>query len=190
MRLRLILYLISLLQITSILSAQSLLFCQIEDEVLPVAEVKAGRPLCFTGDSLIKGSSESVTMVPERSFGQGFIDVEIIRNERDGVADNGGVLEFTAHRSWYLLVCKLVPDRDLTNCYFTLKLDSYGEKSHYLGSLGDLVAGEEKMLRVFVKLKYEMPDQLHIFSGMEEIRTSLVHSVYQYEEGELIFAAR
>ena len=172
------------------MSAQSLLYCQIEDDVFPVAEVKGGRPLCFTGDSLVKGSSESITMVPERSFGQGFIDVEIVKNERDGVANNGGVLEFTSHRSWYLLICKLVPDRDLPNCYFTLKLDSYGDKSHYLGSLGDLVAGEEKMLRVFVKLKYEMPDQLHIFSGMEEIRTSLVHSVYQYEEGQLIFAAR
>lgn len=169
--------------------AQSLLYCDIEGNFLPVAEVKGGRPLCFTGDSLVKGSSENIVMAPERSFGQGFIDVEIVKNTREGVTDNRGVLQFTSHRSWYLLICNLMPDIDMPNCYFSLKLDSYGEKSYYLGSLGDLVAGEEKMLRVFVKLQYEMPDQLHIFSGMEEIRTSLVPTVYEYEEGELIFAA-
>lgn len=189
MRIYPILILSSVLQVGSFSHAQSLLYCQIEDEFLPVAEVKGGRPLCFTGYSLVKGSSDSVIMAPERNFGQGFIDLEIVENERDGVANKGGVLQFTSHRSWYLLICKLVPDRDLPNCYFTLKLDSYGEKTHYLGSLGDLVAGEEKTLRVFVKLKYEMPDQLHIFSGMEEIRTSLVPTVYEYDEGELFFAA-
>gem|GEM_PF-1797736 len=34
-----------------------------------------------------------------------------------------------------------------------------------------------------------MPDLLHIFSGMEDIRTSLVPTVYEYDEGELFFAA-
>lgn len=170
--------------------AQSILYCQLGDELVPVQSVRGSVPMCFTGDSLVKGKQKDVIMVPAESFGEGFIDIEVVKNKRGGVFNNNGVLQFESPRGWFLLICRLVADRDIPDCYFTIGFDQYGEKSCYSRSLGDLKEGEEKSLRVYLKLGYEMPDQLHVFSGMEEIRTSLLPSNYQYQQGELVFASK
>jgi len=174
----------------SAVQAQSLLYCQYGDELLPVESVRGSVPMCFTGDSLVKGKQKDQVMFPAEQFGEGFIEIEIVKNKRGGVFNNGGVLQFESPRGWYLLVCRLIADRDIPDCYFTIGFDQYGEKSCYSRSLGDLKEGETKSLRVYLKLGYEMPDQLHVFSGMDEIRTSLLPTEYQYEEGELVFASK
>ncbi len=178
-----------LLAPSGIVQAQSLFYCSVGDETLPVAAVRAGDPLCFTGDSLVKGHRKKAVLHPVTSFGEGFVEVEVVKESRSGVTQIDGVLHFESSRNWYLLVCRLVPDRDMSDCYFSIQFDTYGKTSYLFRSLGEMKSGEEKMLRVYLKLNYEMPKQLHVFSGMEEIRTSLIPAPYRYEGGGLAFAS-
>ncbi len=172
------------------LPAQSLFYCQFGDDYLPVASVKGGVPLCFTGDSLVKGNAKDAVLAKADQFGEGFVEIEILKNDRDGVENHGGVLKFKDSRSWYILVCRLIPDRDMVDCYASIGFDSYGKKSYILRSLGNLKAGEPKMLNVYLKLNYEMPEQLHVFSGMDEIRSTLLPTEYQYYQGQLVTASK
>ncbi len=180
---------ITLFALSGYVQAQSLFYCPVDDESLPVASVKAGDPLCFTGDSLVKGHRKQAVLHPATSFGEGFVDIEVVKESRSGVSEIDGVLHFESSRTWYLLVCRLVPDRDMSDCYFSIQFDTYGKTSYLFRSLGELKSGEEKMLRVYLKLNYEMPKQLHLFCGMEEIRTSLIPASYRYESGGLAFAS-
>lgn len=182
-------YIFVFLLVGPAMRAQSVLYCQFGNEYLPVESVKSGNPMCFTGDSLVKGNSNDLVIAPADQFGEGFIDIEIVTNKREGVIDNDGILQFQSPQGWYLLICRLIPDRDFSDCYLSLGLDRYGEKSFYPRSIGELKQGEEKSLRLYIKLGYEMPDQLHLFSGMEEIRTSLLPFEYSYDQGQLVFAS-
>ncbi len=171
------------------INAQSVLYCLNDGQYLPVAEVNRGIPLCFTGDDLIRGSAKKLTLLPSDSFAEGFLKIDIRKNERAGVTKSGGVLMFNSSQNWYTLICDVTSDADLSDCYFALGFDTYGKKSFYCRSLGPLKAGKKKTLRVYVKLGYEMPDNLHFFSGMEEIRTSLVPINYSYEDGHFELAS-
>ncbi len=182
--------LVFICSLSPIAEAQSLLYCQFGDELLPVESVKGSSPMCFTGDSLVKGKQKDLVILPAERFGDGYIEIEIIKNKREGVSNNNGLLQFESSRGWYLLICRLVADRDIDDCYYSIGFDHYGEKSCYTKSLGNLKKGEKKYLRVYMKLGYEMPDQLHVFSGMDEIRTSLLPSAYRYDQGQLVFASK
>lgn len=163
--------------------AQSSLNCDIDGDFLPVFEIKGRMPYCFTGDDLVKGEPEALTMLPTSKFGEGFIEVSVVKNERRGVVSQDGLLRFTSRQARYRLHAKIVSQTDLSNCYFAMRFDTYGKMSYLCNSLGDLEAGKVYSLDISTKLGYEMPQQLHIFSGMEEIRTSLVPIAYDYEEG-------
>ncbi len=177
------------LSVSSFASAQSLLQCLKDGDYLPVASVSSGAPMCFTGDSLLKGKRADLVMSPAESFGEGFVDVEIRKHSREGVVENDGVVQFVSIKGWYLFLCNITPDRDLNDCYYAVCFDTYGLKSYYTRSLGHLKANQTTTLRVYMKLGYEMPDQLHMFSGMEELRTSLVPTGYQYDSGDLVYAS-
>ena len=173
----------------SITNAQSLLYCYKGDDYLPVANVIAGVPMCFTGDSLLKGKRADLILYPSTDFGEGFIDIEVVEHSREGVVNQKGVLYFVSTRGWYLLHCKITADRDMQDCYGALRFDEYGRCSFYMKSLGDLKVGETKTFRVYMKLGYEMPERLHLFSGMNEIRTSLIPRRYEYDANLIDYAS-
>ena len=184
-------FLVVFLALTPVsLLAQSLLYCLQDGEYLPVAEVNRGAPLCFTGDDLVKGSAKSLTLLPAESFADGFLKIEVKKNLRMGVAKKDGILMFSSSQNWYTLLCDVISDRDIEDCYYAIAFDTYGVKSFYCRSLGPLKAGKRKSLRVYVKVGYEMPNQIHFFSGMEEIRTSMIPMTYFYQNGSLEFASR
>ena len=167
-----------------------MLNCLMDGEYLPVAEIRNTVPYCFTGDYVVRGSKKALKLLPADEFTDGFVEVAVSKNERAGVVNDNGILTFTSPREWYSFVATITPDRDLSDCYFAVGFDTYGVKSYYTKALGDLTAGKKRTIRVYMKLGYEMPDQLHIFSGMEEVRTSLVPSDYSYQNGYLLLAAK
>jgi len=170
--------------------AQSSLSCLVDGEYLPVFEVRNKTPYCFTGDGLIKGRRDNLTLLSTEDFTDGFAQIEILKNVRAGVSREDGLLIFASSSDWYLLIAKITPDRDLNDCYFSLGFDTYGTKSYLIRDLGDLEAGKSRVIQVYVKLGYEMPEQLHLFSGMEEVRTTLMSEKYSYENGRLLLASR
>lgn len=172
------------------LFGQSVLHCHVDGMWMPVEEMKGAQPYCFTGDSLVKGSREDMTLLPTADFGEGFIDIEIKANMRQGVVQKDGILRFTSDKSWYLMKARVVSDTDLENCYYAMRFDTYGTYSYYCRPIGDLKAGKPKTIEIFMRLGYEMPQQLHVFSGMEEIRTTLVPTAYSYNFGHFTIASR
>lgn len=170
--------------------AQSVLSCLVDGAYLPVAEIRSTVPYCFTGDGVVRGKKKQLALFPAERFAEGFVEIEIRRNQRAGVVKRDGILLFTSQRDWYSFIATIIPDRDLPDCYFAFGFDHYGVKSYYTKALGDLVAGKKRTIRVYTKLGYEMPDQIHIFSGMEELRTSLIPNGYFYQNGHLLLAAR
>ena len=183
-------WIVLLLSSLAEVSAQSVLNCLIGGKYLPVAEIRNTIPYCFTGDSVVRGSKKELALLPADEFADGFVEVAVNKNERSGVVNENGILVFVSPRDWYSFVATITPDRDLSDCYFAVGFDTYGVKSYYTKALGDLEAGKNRTIRVYMKLRFEMPDQLHIFSGMEEIRTSLVPSDYSYRNGDLLLAAK
>lgn len=171
-------------------NAQSALHCLIDGGWLPVAEMKGKVPYCFTGDGLVKGDAESVTMLPVSDFADGFLKVELVSNTRSGVVDNGDVLQFTSREGWYQMTAMVTSDVDLDDCYYVMRFEMYGEIKFYCRPIGALKAGKTQRVELFTKLGYEMPQQLHIYSGMEEVRSSLVPHEYRYEFGEFLLASR
>lgn len=172
--------------LTTMAMGQSVLHCLEGGRLFPVMELRGKAPYYFTGDALERGSGEGLRLVPGERFAEGFIDLKVREQFREGVSKKGGTVTFSGRPEWYLLVCEITPDRDFENCYYALSLDTFGKKSYYARPLGDLQAGKTRFLRVYVKLDYEMPDQLHIFSGMSEIRTTLIPRSYAYEYGMLV----
>ena len=170
--------------------AQSVLNCLLDGMYLPVAEIRNTVPYCFTGDSVIRGEKKALTLLPADSFTEGFVKIDIRRNRRAGAVYQDGILTFASPRDWYSLIATIIPDRNLSDCFFAVGFDTYGVKSYYTKAIGDLTAGKKRTIRVYMKLGYEIPEQIHIFSGMEELRTSLVPSDYYYQNGHLLLAAK
>lgn len=170
--------------------AQSALHCLHDGMWLPVAEVKGTMPYCFTGDDLVKGSKEEMTLLPVEDFAEGFIDVKVLKNVREGVSNSDGILRFSRDKAWYLMKATLVSDIDIEDCYYALRFETYGTFSYYCRPIGALQAGKPKSVEIFMKVGYEMPQQLHIFSGMEEVRTTLVPTEYSYNYGKFTIASR
>ncbi|MDQ8204516.1 hypothetical protein [Pelagicoccus sp. SDUM812003] len=175
---------------SNVVQAQSSLHCLMEGSWLPVAEVKGREPYCFTGDSLVRADQAEVAMLPEKSFEQGYIEVEVISNKRGGIQNREAGVQFVSSNGWYELIARLKPDRDLDDCYLVLRFDSFGDVRYYVQGLGDLKEGKAKRINVFTKVQYEMPQQLHLYSGMLEVRSSLVPNEYCYSGGELLFASK
>ncbi len=169
--------------------AQSQLHCLQDGLLYPVAEMRSGAPYYDAGDRLIRGSRKSLTMLPSSEFGYGFIRVEILENVRSGKPSTKSSLKFGPERAWYLLKARVVADIDLEDCYCVLRFESYGEVTFRLKSLGNLKAGQARTFEIFTSVGYETPQQLHIYSGKEEIRSSLVPGDYRYDFGQLVMAS-
>lgn len=165
------------------LQAQSTLHCLEKGSWLPVFEVKGGNPYCFTGDGLVKSAEEKVTMLSSSSFGNGFLEVEVLENVRSGVANSDGLLRFTAEHGWFRFSARVTAQEDIEDAYFIMRFDKLGDAEFTCKSIGDMKAGKPKLISVFRKLDFQMPEQLHFYSGMEEIRTNLVPSSYDYKFG-------
>ena len=170
--------------------AQSGVHCLIDGSWLPVAEIKGKVPYCFTGDGLAKGELDAVTMLPAEEFGEGFLKVTLESNKRTGVVDGGDdVLRFTSREGWYQMTALVTSDVDLSDCYYVMRFESYGEIKLLCRPIGALKAGKPQRIEIYTKLRYEMPQQLHIYSGMEELRTSLIPGAYRYDFGEFLLAS-
>ena len=167
---------------------QSVLHSLKDGAFFPIVELKGRMPYCVTGYGIEKALKDKVTLLPSEDFVNGFVDVEIIANKRKGIATTSGssLNRFTSHNSWYSLKCRIVSNADLEDCFYALRFDTFGKSSFYCRSIGDLKAGKSKLIEVFMKINYEMPKQLHIFSGAGELRTTLVPGAYSYENGEFL----
>lgn len=179
--------LLSVLGVSSV-SAQSALHSLIDGGWVPVAEMKGKIPYCFTGDGLVKGDEDRVTMLPVSDFGEGFVKVDLVSNQRSGVDRSDEVLRFTSREGWYQMTALVTSDVDLSDCYYVMRFEMYGEIKFYCRPIGTLSAGKTQRVELFKKLGFEMPQQLHIYSGMEEVRSSLVPGEYRYEFGEFLLA--
>lgn len=175
--------------VCSLSAAQSSLQCLDNDTWLPVYEVRGKTPYCFTGDDLVRGDSETLTMLSSEEFGDGFLEVKIIENARSGVVNTDGFLRFTAERGWFQFSAKVKSTVDIDDAYFVMRLDCYGEASYICGSLGSLKAGKSRTVAILTQLQYEMPKQLHFFSGSSEIRSDLIPTNYRYEYGTFLLAS-
>lgn len=168
------------------IQAQSVLHCLENGSWLPVFEIRGETPYCFTGDGLVKSSSEKLTMLSNQTFSKGFLEVEILENIRSGVENVDGGLRFTSEKGWFQFVARVTALQDVSDAYYTMRYNSLGEAVFYCGSIGDLKAGKSKTITIFRILKFEMPEQLHFYSEMEEIRTNLVPSRYTYRFGDFV----
>lgn len=166
--------------------AQSALHCLESGSWLPVFEVKGGFPYCFTGDGLVKSSSEKLTMLSNPHFSEGYLEVEILENIRSGVSSADGALRFTSESGWFQFTARVTATEDVRDAYFIMRYDKLGDAAFSCKSIGTLKAGKSKVITLFKKLEYEMPEQLHFYSGMEEIRTNLVPSSYTYQFGDFL----
>ncbi|WP_309029111.1 hypothetical protein [Pelagicoccus enzymogenes] len=151
---------------------------------LPVYEVRGNFPYCFIGDGLLKSSSDRVTMLSSKAFADGYLEVEILENTRSGVVQSDGVPRFTANAGWFQFTARVTAMDDVSDAYFVMRYDKLGEAAFSCRSIGDMKAGQSKVITLFKKLQYEMPEQLHFYTGMEEIRTNLVPSSYTYRFGD------
>ncbi len=166
--------------------AQSALHCLESGSWLPVFEVKGGSPYCFTGDGLVKSSSDKLTMLSNPTFSEGYLEVEILENIRSGVSSADGALRFTSEYGWFQFTARVTAHEDVGDAYFVMRYDKLGDAAFSCKSIGSLKAGKSKLITIFKKLEYEMPEQLHFYSGMEEIRTNLVPSSYTYQFGDFL----
>lgn len=161
-----------------------------DGEWLPVYEVRGKFPYCFTGDGLVRGSDDDLTMLSSPEFGRGYLEVEIVENKRLGVSRTDGALKFTSEKGWFQFSAKVTSDEDIEDAYFVMRFDRFGDASYFCRSVGPLKAGKSKMISIFTQLGYEMPKQLHFYKGMEELRTNLVPTHYRYEFGDFQLAAK
>lgn len=166
------------------LNAQSTLHCLEDGAWLPVYEVRGGAPYCFTGDGLLKSAPEKLTMLSNTHFSDGYLEVEILENIRSGVVTSDGAPRFTSDRGWFQFAARVTASEDITDAYFIMRYDRLGEAAYSVKSIGDIKAGKSKLITLFKKLDYEMPEQLHFYSGMEEIRSNLVPASYTYKFGD------
>ncbi len=125
-------------------------------------------------------------MLSSSEFGKGYLKVEILENTRSGVDSSGGAPRFTAEHGWFQFSARVTAQQDSSDVYFVMRYNRLGEAAFNCKSLGDMRAGQTKIITFFKKLDYEMAEQLHFYSGMEEIRTNLVPSSYTYQFGDFI----
>ncbi len=168
------------------LKAQSTLHCLEDGAWLPVFEVRGESPYCFTGDGLLKSSNDKVTMLASNSFSDSYIKVEVLENIRSGVVKSDGALQFTSEHGWLQFTARVTAREDISDAYFVMRYVEMGEAEFSCESIGDMKAGKPKIIKILRKLGYEMPEQLHFYSGMQEIRTNLVPSSYTYRFGDFI----
>lgn len=168
---------------------QSSLHCLDGGVWLPVHEVRGNFPYCFTGDGLVRGNRESLTMLSSERFGQGFLQVEILENKRAGVVKSGEELHFVKQTGWYEFTARVTAVEDVEDAYCVMRFDQFGEASFVLRKIGDLEAGQSRTIAILTQLTFEMPKQMHFYSGTEEIRTNLVPDSYRYEYGRFLLAS-
>lgn len=173
----------------SFLFGQSSLHCLEEGAWLPVYEVRGNAPYCFTGDELIKSKKEKLTMLSSESFGTGLLEVKIIENKRGGVVREGEALRFVKHSGWFEFTARVTAIEGVQDAYCVMRFDRFGEASFVCRRIGDLEAGESRVVSILTQVDYEMPEQMHFYSGTEEIRTNLVPDNYKYEYGNFLLAA-
>ncbi|WP_309021102.1 hypothetical protein [Pelagicoccus sp. SDUM812002] len=128
-------------------------------------------------------------MLSNSEFGDGFLEVEILENVRSGVVNSDGINQFTAKSGWFQFSAKVTAVEDVSDAYFVMRFNKLGDAVFECKSIGDLKAGKFKIISLFQRLDYEMPEQLHFYSGMEEIRTNLVPAPYTYEFGDFVLEA-
>lgn len=173
---------------TQTMSGQSVLQCLSDGAWHQVEEMRGKTPYYADGYGMSRANAENVALTSVDAFGPGFVNVEVVENKRQGVVDEDGLLKFIAPRSWYRLKATLVADVDLENCYYVLKMDDYGDSAYVCKSLGTLKEGEPRVVEIMIRVRYEMPQQLHIFSEGREVRTTLVPRSYTYNYGSFMFA--
>ena len=157
---------------------------------IPVYEVRGSVPYCVYGDNLVKGDKDGLTMLSSESFGPGFLRVEVLENKRAGVVKSGQEFHFVTQSGWFEFAARVTSDVDLDNVYCVMRFDQFGEASYLCRRVGDLKAGKSRVVSIFTRLKYEMPEQIHFYSGTEEIRTNLVPESYSYEFGRFLLASK
>lgn len=192
MKIRSLTHVLSLVAIVAIGASgfsQSTLHCLHEDSWFPVTRVKGKVPYCFTGDSLARGSESKLTMLPAESFRSGFVHANVISNSRTGVVKNDEGFRYLSDSGWYQLTVELISDEDMTDCFYVMRFEAFGDVKFYCRPIGSLVAGKKKRIEIFKKVGYEMPQQLHIYSGMDEIRTTFIPGSYRYDFGEYLALA-
>lgn len=170
-------------------SGQSTLHWLKDESWYPVYEVKGNIPYCFTGDSLVRGNSDELTMLSARDFAPGFLNVEILENRRQGVSKVEGTLQFTSNTGMFTFSARVTSEVDMDDVYYVMRFKRMGEATFTCRSIGSLKAGKPKRIDILMRLGYEMPEQLHFYSGMEEIRTNLVPHTYSYAFGDFVLAS-
>ncbi len=125
-------------------------------------------------------------MLESNRFSDNYIDVEILENIRSGVVKTDGALQFTSEHGWLQFTARVTAREDISDAYFVMRYIELGEAEFSCESIGNMKAGKSKIVKIFRKLGYEMPEQLHFYSGMQEIRTNLVPSSYTYRFGDFI----
>lgn len=155
----------------------------------PVYEVRGNVPFCFTGDDLVRGDPKDLTMLSAPAFGSGYLKVDILENRREGVVKMNGGLKFTSENGTFRFSGRVMSDVDIEDVYYVMRFKKVGSAAFVCRSLGSLKAGKPKRIEIFLRLDYEMPEQLHFYSGMEEIRTNLVPDSYDYAFGDFFLAA-
>lgn len=173
----------------SLLLGQSSMYSLAEGVLLPVYEIRAKTPYCFTGDRLVRTGTETLTQLSSERFGEGFLEVEILENKRAGVIREGEELRFVRQSAWYEFTARVTATEAVIDGYCVMRFDSFGEASYVCRSLGDMELGESRVVSILTHLDYEMPKQIHFYSGTEEIRTNLIPDRYTYEYGRFLLAA-
>ncbi|MBK1878852.1 hypothetical protein [Pelagicoccus mobilis] len=138
----------------------------------------------------MKSRKENVTMLSSDTFGPGLLDVEIIENKRAGVVREGEEVRFLKQTAWFEFTARVTAVEDVEDAYCVMRFDRFGEASFVCRRIGDLEAGKSRIVSILTLLSYEMPEQMHFYSGTEEIRTNLVPDSYVYEYGNFLLAAK
>lgn len=168
---------------------QSSLYSLEKGSLYPVYEIRGSVPYCFTGDELIKTKSENLTMLSSEGFGGGYLEVKIIENKRSGVIRHGEDFQFVSQSGWYQFTARVTATEDVKDAYCVMRFDHFGVASFQCRKVGDLEAGKSRTVVFLTRLKFEMPEQMHFYSGTEEIRSNLVPNGYKYEFGNFLLAA-
>ncbi|MBC2605590.1 hypothetical protein [Pelagicoccus albus] len=175
--------------ISNTLWSQSSVYCMQNGSWLPVYEVRNNAPYCFTGDSLVKADSQSLTMLASESFGHGFVEVEILENKRSGVIQNDQGLRFVTDKGRFDFVARVKATTDVEDLYCVMRFNKYGDAKFVCHRIGSLKRGGSSLITFSLQLKYEMPEQIHFYSGTEEIRSNLVPASYAYQFGDFLLAS-
>lgn len=157
---------------------------------MPVYDIRGNVPYCYDGDSLVKSNTRNITMLASESFGHGFLEIKILENKRSGVVKNGEELRFLSKSGRFEFVARVTAIEDVEDVFCVLRFEQFGEARYVCRKLGSLSAGKSKVVSILTQLEYEMPEQIHFYSGNQEIRTSLVPARYEYSYGNFELASK